>query len=123
MWTTDIGFAVYWTAVATGLVRPFGHPILDDWNWSFLVLDLTAAATGAWALRSLRRGGDGRVPTAVSLALTHAAGVTALNFWTLRGDFDLVWWLPNLWLTCFPVVALIVLTGRAHHATARTHRQ
>ena len=53
----------------------------------------------------------GRGLQAVSLALTHAAGLNAIAFWALRGEFDPAWWLPNLWLVLFPVAALVVLLG------------
>lgn len=52
----------------------------------------------------------------ISLALTSAAGVMALNFYVIRGDFDPAWWLPNLWLALFPAVALVRLPFPAHSA-------
>lgn len=110
MLATDIGLLAYWAATATQLIPPYPDRILVDWNWSFLVLDLLAAGTGLTALLLARR----RHPNAgsvvlVSLALTHAAGLLALNFWVLRGDYSLAWWLPNLWLAGFPIVAVALL--------------
>jgi hypothetical protein len=52
----------------------------------------------------------------VSLVLTMASGLMAIAFWTLRGDFSLAWWVPNLYLMLFPVPAIACLvttmTGR-----------
>jgi hypothetical protein len=32
----------------------------------------------------------------VSLVLMTASGLMAIAFWTLRGDFSVAWWIPNL---------------------------
>jgi hypothetical protein len=107
---TDVGFLAYWLATATRVIPPYPDEVLVDWNWSYLVLDLVASGSGLAALWLLRRGHPaGRPLVVVSLALTHAAGLTALNFWVLREDYALQWWLPNLWLTVFPVVGLALL--------------
>ncbi|GIG64666.1 DUF5360 family protein [Phytomonospora endophytica] len=119
MLVTDLGLLAYWVATATRLIAPYPAEVLVDWNWSFLGLDVMVSVTGLAGLWLLRRGSDvGRWLMPVSLALTHAAGLTALNFWVLRGEYALGWWLPNLWLAVFPVVALVVLwrssrTGRS----------
>ncbi len=54
--------------------------------------------TGAWRPWAL-----------LSLAFTSASGLQAIAFWAIRGDFDLAWWLPNLFLLLYPVAALPVL--------------
>ena len=113
MAATDIGFLAYWTATATELIPPYAQQVLVDWNWSFVALDVIAAVTGLLALGLLRRSHPAAAGMRiVSLALTHAAGLNALAFWTVRSEFDIAWWLPNLWLTLFPVVALIVVLQR-----------
>jgi hypothetical protein len=112
MAATDVGFLGYWIAVATAVIPAYPEPVLVHWNWSFLVLDVLAALTGLCSLRLLRAGHPGgRGLQAVSLALTHAAGLNAIMFWALRGEFDPAWWLPNLWLVLFPVAALVALLG------------
>ena len=110
---TDVGLLLYWSASASGVVPAYPQQVLVDWNWSFLALDVVVSATGLCSLWLLRRGrAAGRSLMLVSLALTHAAGLTAVNFWALRGEFDPVWWVPNLWLVLFPVVALVFLLRR-----------
>lgn len=113
MLATDVGLLAYWLATATEVIPPYPQQVMADWNWSFLTLDLLAATTGLLALHLARREHpDTRSVALISLALTHAAGLLALNFWVLRGDFDLAWWLPNLWLTFFPIAAVAVLFCR-----------
>jgi hypothetical protein len=109
MLATDLGLVAYWTATAAGLIPPYPSAVLVARNWSFVALDLVAAGTGLAALRLLRRHGSGQTLQVVSLALTHAAGLTGLTFWVIRGEYDLGWWLPNQWLTLFPVIALAML--------------
>ncbi|WP_086829712.1 DUF5360 family protein [Allokutzneria sp. NRRL B-24872] len=123
MLATDVGFLAYWVATAAQLIPPYPERVLVDWNWSFVVLDVFASVLGLMALWRLRSGAPGAEQLILlSLALTHAAGLNALVFWSLRCEFDLAWWAPNLWLTLFPVVAAVVLlrprlTGGAAAAT------
>ena len=89
------------------------------WNWSFAPLDLLASACGLWALRLARRQ-DARTYTVliVALALTFWAGLQAISFWAIRGDFELGWWLPNLFLL-YPLWFLPALLGLRSTAAAR----
>lgn len=113
MVATDLGFLAYWTATASRLIPPYPERVLVEWNWSFLVLDVVAAVTGLLSVPLMRRRRSAaRGLRFVSLALTHAAGLNALMFWAVRGEFDLAWWLPNLWLALFPVAAVAVLLCR-----------
>ncbi|MFV8753154.1 DUF5360 family protein [Nannocystaceae bacterium ST9] len=89
-----------------------GHPALGiklgalgeaDSSRDILPLDLLASFTGLGSLALARRG-DPRwpLPTFASLAFTSAAGLNAIAFWALRGDFDPTWWGPNLLLAVGP---------------------
>lgn len=134
MLVVDVGFVVYWLLIA-GSVLPAAtmFPEYDDarvqaWNWSFLPLDLAASVTGLVSLALWRRGRDaGKLLMAVSLTLTLCAGLMAVAYWTFRGQFDLTWWAPNLFLIAFPLLALRHLvrpspadapSRAAHHALA-----
>jgi hypothetical protein len=109
LWT-DLGFLAYWIATAAGMVSVGGGAVMQDWNWSFLGLDLFAIFTGLASILLSRRGHPaGRGLMLVSLALTSAAGLMAVNFWAIRGEFDPIWWAPNLWLFLFPAIALTLL--------------
>lgn len=48
----------------------------------------------------------------ISLVLTSTAGLQALAFWALRGDFTLSWWAPNLFLLLFPLPGIAHLARR-----------
>ena len=77
----------------------YGLPVIDAWNWSFAPLDLGFAITGLASLR-LAGKGDGRwaALAVISLALTFCAGLMAISFWAIRGEFNAGWWIPNLLL-------------------------
>jgi putative acetyltransferase len=125
---TDLGFIAYWAITAAGvlpaawLFKDYDNPILIAWNWSFAPLDLLASASGLTALVYARRGAPSWRPLALlSLALTVCAGLLALSFWTLRGDFDVAWWLPNIYLMLWPLFFAGGLISPGSAAVARTH--
>jgi hypothetical protein len=110
---TDVGFIVYWLITVLHLIPPqflfqdHTNPILTAWNWSFLPLDLFISATGLSALWAHGRRLEVWQPLAlVSLSLTFVSGLNAIAFWTIRGDFDPTWWLPNLYLMLYPLFFL-----------------
>ncbi|MFI6156874.1 DUF5360 family protein [Kitasatospora sp. NPDC051170] len=117
---TDLGFLAYWAVTVTALLparyayRDYDDPILADWNYSFLPLDLLASLTGLAALLTACRGGRAAVRPLmlISLVLTSTAGLQALAFWALRGDFTLSWWAPNLFLLLFPLPGIVHLSRR-----------
>ncbi|MEK7394668.1 MAG: DUF5360 family protein [Fibrobacterota bacterium] len=105
----DIGFILYWVVTVFHLIpaeylyKDYADPMASAWNWSFLPLDLAVSATGLLALQLLRRRNPLAVRLAVaSLSLTTASGMQAISFWAIRGDFDWVWWAPNLFLLIYP---------------------
>ncbi|MBF6074700.1 DUF5360 family protein [Nocardia beijingensis] len=116
MLITDVGFLLYWAIAFAHVIPPewaykdYTDPILSDWNYSFVVLDLAASATG---LAALCRSPGRRTLMTVSLTLTSVAGLQAIAFWTLRGDFSPLWWVPNLFLLLFPIPALVTLVCTA----------
>lgn len=116
MLLTDVGFIVYWVVTGLHLLPPewlyrdATNALMVDWNWSFLSLDLLVSATGLSALHLARRGVTAaRGLVTISLTLTSASGLMALSFWVLRRDFDLGWWLPNVFLLVYPVPYLVRL--------------
>jgi len=111
---TDIGFLVYWAVsllLLAGvpaipkawLFKDYADPIMVAWNWSYLPMDLALSVSGLLSIRYLNAGNPRWRPLAMfSLSLTFCAGLMALAFWTLRCDFDLVWWIPNGFLLAWP---------------------
>jgi len=107
---TDVGFIAYWIITALHLIpadqlfRNYSNPILVDWNWSFLPLDLMISATGLSSLWFMRQQNAIWKPLAlISLALTFTSGLQAIAFWTFASDFDINWWIPNLFLLVYPL--------------------
>ncbi|MEU9605613.1 DUF5360 family protein [Streptomyces sp. NPDC048057] len=132
MLVTDVAFLLYWSVALLNLIPPehaykdYRDPVMSDWNYSFLPLDVAASVTGLASLylagsRRQRIGGrhDLHLPLMlVSLALTSAAGLQAVSFWALRGDWSLAWWIPNFLLFAFPVPAIVyVLRGPSAQST------
>lgn len=122
IWTfriIDWSMIGYWTAISLGALAVitlpetlmydgYGTPIIDAWNWSFAPLDILFAILGLAAVRLAQRG-DQRWPILAisSLSLTFCAGLMAVAFWALRGEFNLSWWIPNLLLMVFALLWLI----------------
>ena len=111
---TDLGFITYWsltTLVAFGLLSvppeylfsDYHNPLVVAWNWSFAPLDIILSLAGLNAVR-LQRAGDASWKgwAIFSLALTFCAGLMAISFWAIRGDFDITWWVINLALMIWP---------------------
>jgi hypothetical protein len=115
---TDLLFLAYWLASGldkVGLITipsdwlyaGAGDPRVDAWNWSFFPLDLAFSVTGLAAVAASRKGSASWRPLAlISLILTMVAGGMAVGYWTLLGEFDPAWFLPNLALLCWPLAFL-----------------
>lgn len=110
---TDFSFILYWSATALAalhvialptewMFRNHDDPVMVAWNWSFLPLDLAASAFGLLAVRAERAGAPWRGTAIVSLVLTSCAGLMAISFWAVAGDFEPSWWGPNLFLLIWP---------------------
>ena len=113
MLATDIGFIVYWLITvfhfipAEFLFRGYSNSILVHWNWSFLPLDLVISATGLTSLWLYHKRNTPWRPLAiVSLVLTSVSGLQAIAFWLFASDFNVAWWLPNLFLLIYPLFFL-----------------
>lgn len=111
---TDLGFIAYWSLTALVaanlfdvppeyLYSDYHDPLVVAWNWSFMPLDIILSLAGLNAIRLHRADNPSwRGWAIVSLALTFCAGLMAISFWTIRGDFDVTWWTINLALVIWP---------------------
>ena len=106
----DIGFIAYWLITLLGVIpneylfKDYENPILVAWNWSFLPLDLFISATGLTSLWLWKKDNNNWKSLAlISLVLTLCSGLQAIAFWTLRSDFYISWWIPNLFLLIYPL--------------------
>ena len=119
---TDVGFIAYWSVTALHMLpqsilfKDYDNPILAAWNWSFFPLDIAASVLGLWSLWQWKRAKiTWRLFALLSLALTSCAGLMAISFWALRGDYDVLWWLPNLFLFIWPIPFIAkFISNRAH---------
>jgi len=106
----DIGFVLYWIITAIKIIPPeylysaYHNPLMVDWNWSFLPLDLFISFTGLTSIKLYNSNKDQWKKWAlISLVLTFTSGLQAIAFWTIRLDFDLTWWLFNGFLLIYPL--------------------
>lgn len=128
---TDIAFLLYWAvagANALGLIdvpeswlyADASEPRVIAWNWSFFPLDIAFSVTGLLAVHRAQRGErDWRPLALVSLVLTMVAGGMAVAYWTLLGEFNPAWFIPNLALLIWPVFFLPGLLS-GHRRSARS---
>jgi hypothetical protein len=107
---TDIGFMIYWLITLLHaipdayLFKDYNNPILSAWNWSFFPLDMSISFSGISCLiLHMRKNPIWRKLGLISLTLTFCSGLQAVSFWFLRNDFDLIWWLSNLFLVIYPL--------------------
>ena len=115
---TDLVFLIYWTL--SGLTQAgvipvprawmyahFDQPLVVAWNWSFLPIDLMFSGLGLSAVVAAGRDLTIWRPLALlSLAFTMAAGGMAIGYWTILGEFEPAWFLPNLALVVWPLIFL-----------------
>ena len=118
LFATDLLFLAYWAlalASQAGLLRiplelmyaGYQEPRVVAWNWSFFPLDVAFSMVGLFAVRAARRGDPLWRPLAlISLVLTQVAGLMAVGYWALMGEFDPSWFLPNLALVVWPAFFL-----------------
>jgi hypothetical protein len=106
----DIGFIVYWTITALNLIpqqylyNDYLNPILVNWNWSFFPLDIFISVTGLYSIYlHSKNNNQWKNIALISLVLTSVSGLQAISFWTISGETDLTWWLPNLFLFIYPL--------------------
>ena len=119
MLATDVGLLTYWLATAFAAIGVIGlpsdwlfsdyhNPLVVAWNWSFLPLDIILSVTGLISVRLASRNNTRWQHYAlISLSLTVSAGLMAISFWAIRGEFDPVWWSFNLYLMLWPLPFLL----------------
>ncbi|MDP4092666.1 MAG: DUF5360 family protein [Bacillota bacterium] len=111
MLLNDIFFILYWSVTVMHLIpeeflyKDYNNPILVTWNWSFFALDMFISLTGITSIILNKLKIEiWKQLTVISLTLTFCSGLQAISFWAIQQDFDLVWWIPNLFLLVYPIV-------------------
>ncbi len=121
---TEVGMLAYWIlagAMAGGILSlppewmysDYQNPLVVAWNWSFFPIDVLFAVTGL-AARFLPMAADrAHSLSLVSLTLMVCAGLMAVSFWAIRGEYDPFWWGVNLWLVALGGAGLALRMRRA----------
>ena len=109
----DIAFIIYWAITYLYLLPPeflyndYTNSILVDWNWSFFPIDMLISISGLLTIWLYRNNSNRWVFFALaSLFLTLSSGLMAISFWVYHNDFDMGWWLPNMFLLFYPIFYL-----------------
>lgn len=109
-YVVDIGFIVYWLITifhlipAQYLYNDYTNQILVNWNWSFFPLDIFVSLSGLYSVYlSNKQSSKWKVFALISLILTSVSGLQAISYWTLAKDFEISWWIPNLFLLIYPI--------------------
>ena len=106
----DLSFIAYWAITAFHLIpdiylyNDYQNPVLLNWNWSIFPLDILVSATGLYSLfLNKKKNIQWRVYALISLLLTSISGLQAISYWVFAREFDLTWWIPNLFLLIYPM--------------------
>ena len=107
-WVLAAALVAGWIHIDPALMySDYENPLVVAWNWSFLPIDLAFAATGLWARFGVLAHGTRLKLAAISATLMICAGVMAVSFWTLTGDFNVTWWGLNIWLIVLGLMNLM----------------
>ena len=68
----------------------------------FLPLDLLISLTGFLSLYLHSKQKDLEPLCVPIINFNFCSGLQALAFWTIRLDFDMSWWIPNIYLLVYP---------------------
>lgn len=115
---TEFGMLLYWVlagALVLELVSidpslmysDHQNPIVVAWNWSFFPIDVAFAIIGLTARFWIGRGHLRFKLEVTAAVLMLCAGLMAISYWAINGDFDPVWWSMNIWLIVLGLSNLI----------------
>ena len=116
---TEIGMLAYWLlagALVLQLVSvdpslmysDYQNPLVVAWNWSFLPIDVAFAVIGLTARFGSATGVLRFKLQTVAAVLMLCAGLMAISYWTITGEFSLTWWAMNIWLIIVGMANLIL---------------
>ena len=115
---TELAMLAYWVLAGALVLKlisidpalmysDYENPLVIAWNWSFFPIDVAFAFAGLSA-----RFGTFAEQTKFKLrtigsVLMICAGVMAVSFWTITGDFNITWRGVNLWLIVLGMTNLL----------------
>jgi len=106
---TEVSMALYWVFavfVVTGFINvapeymysDYKNPVIVSWNWSFFPIDILFSVLGLFSRFGKSSAYHKQMLSTVSLSLMFCAGLMAISFWLIKGEYDPFWWGINLWL-------------------------
>lgn len=106
---TELAMLFYWFlagALSLGLISidpslmysDYQNPLVIAWNWSFFPIDIAFAIIGLTARFGTKAGQVRFKLEIIASVLMFCAGLMAVSYWMITGDFDLTWWGMNIWL-------------------------
>ena len=117
---TEIAMLLYWLlagSLVLGLISidpslmysDYQNPLVVAWNWSFFPIDVAFSAIGLTARFGTTAGHLKFKLEVIAAVLMLCAGLMAVSYWTITGDFDVTWWSMNLWLIILGAANLICI--------------
>jgi hypothetical protein len=126
---TDIGFIIYWIVTFFNLIpkswafKDYDNSIIIAWNWSFFPLDILISITGLSSLYLYNKNREvWKTFALISLILTFCSGLQAIAFWVYSNDYDITWWVMNLYLMIYPLFFLKMFIKRDKDETSESFR-
>lgn len=123
---TEIAMILYWVlagSLVLGLISidpslmysDYQNPLVVAWNWSFFPIDIAFAVTGLTARFCTMSEQTKFKLEIIAAVLMVCAGLMAVSYWTITGDFDPTWWSMNIWLIALGSANLICTQPRRAH--------
>jgi len=115
---TECGMLLYWVFALLVVLEvisippeymysDYQNPLVVAWNWSFFPIDVLFSIAGLVGRFGGLTAGRRAMLSVFSLALMFCAGLMAISFWTLTGEFDVFWWGVNIWLVVLSSAVLV----------------
>ncbi len=126
---TDLGFIIYWIVTFFNLIpkswafKDYDNSIIIAWNWSFFPLDILISITGLSSLYLYNKNREAwKTFALISLILTFCSGLQAITFWVYSNDYEITWWVMNLYLMIYPLFFLKMFLKRDKDETSESFR-
>ena len=76
----------------------YKNPLVVAWNWSFFPIDIAFASIGLFAKYGNAAGTLKFKLEILAATLMFCAGLMAISYWVITGDFNPSWWAVNIGL-------------------------
>jgi len=124
---TEVLMVLYWilaSLLVFGFIKidpsmmysDYENPLVVAWNWSFFPIDIAFAGIGLFAKYGNVAGGQGFKLEVSAATLMICAGLMAISYWVITGDFSPTWWAINIWLVFLGLVNLYSATSSENAA-------